>query len=269
MIRKISVAVSLSGLWCAAALAGAGCSSTEPASGTTPGSSAGTGTASGGSNTASSGATGSSGTLNANGGNPSTGGGGGSPIGPTAGSSGAGFAGSGGVPGTGGMTGTAGTTSGGTGGGAAGGSGGAAAGMGCDTPGLVWKTANKTNFTSYPEPGSAECIQYSGCMYEGEFAACNQTETLDWVKAHNIVAVFPDLKTLKLHDLCLKSGTKTIVVTAIDECGDNDCNGCCTQNKGNKDELIDVESFTNDRWGVDDGPIQWADLGPTKGMGCN
>jgi hypothetical protein len=106
-------------------------------------------------------------------------------------------------------------------------------------------------------------------MYEGEFAACNKTESLDWVKTHNIVAVFPDLKTLKLHDLCLKSGSNTIVVTAIDECGDNDCDGCCTQNKGSADELIDVESFTNDRWGVDDGPIQWADLGPTKGEGCN
>jgi hypothetical protein len=182
----------------------------------------------------------------------------------------------GGMPGGAGMTGSAGTSvsSGGSpgagaGGGAGSGSGGATTGTGCDTPGLVWKTANKTNFTSYPEPGSAECIQYSGCMYEGQFAACDQTETLNWVKTHNIVAVFPDLNTLKLHDLCLKSGTKTIVVTAIDECGDNDCNGCCTQNKGNKDELIDVESFTNDKWGVDDGPIQWADLGPTKGAGCN
>ena len=85
----------------------------------------------------------------------------------------------------------------------------------------------------------------------------------------NIVAVFPDLNTLKLHELCLKSGTKTIVVTAIDECGDNDCDGCCTQDKGNKDELIDVESFTDAKWGVPDGAIQWADLGPTKGSGCN
>ena len=82
------------------------------------------------------------------------------------------------------------------------------------------------------------------------------------------MSVFPDLKTLKLHDLCLKSGTKTIVVTAIDECGDNDCDGCCTQNRGNKDELIDVESFTDAKWGVPDGAIQWADLGPTKGSGC-
>ena len=48
---------------------------------------------------------------------------------------------------------------------------------------------------------------------------------------HNIVAVFPDFGTLKLHDLCLKSGTKTIVVTVLDTCGDSDCSGCCTENK--------------------------------------
>jgi hypothetical protein len=139
---------------------------------------------------------------------------------------------------------------------------------GCDAPGLVWKTGSKTNFTSYPDPGSEECIKYSGCMYEGQFAGCNKTEPLSWVMSHNIVAAFPDFTSLKLHDLCLKSGTKTILVTVLDTCGDNDCNGCCTKNKGTADELIDVESFTNARWGVPDGRIQWADLGPTKGMGC-
>ena len=268
MTRTLSVAVSLTGWICvAAALAGLGCSSSEP----TTFAGTGGGTSAGGS---SAGMSATSGGTNSSGGHPSSGAGGGSPIGPTAGSfSGAGYTGSsgaGGNPGGGGMTGNAGTIgAGGGSAGASGGSGGAGTSMGCDTPGLVWKSANKTNFTSYPVPGSAECIQYSGCMYEGQFAACNQTETLDWVKMHNIVAVFPDLKTLKLHDLCLKSGSKTIVVTAIDECGDNDCNGCCTQNKGSADELIDVESFTNDKWGVDDGPIQWADLGPTKGSGCN
>jgi hypothetical protein len=164
--------------------------------------------------------------------------------------------------------------------GAAGGSGGmiGSAGAGgapptstsaCDVPALTWKTGSKTNFTSYPAPGSAECIQYSGCMYEGEFAGCDQTEPLAWVMSHNIVAAFPDFDALKLHDLCLKSSTgKTIVVTVLDTCGDSDCNGCCTQNKGTADELIDVESFTDMRWGVPDGRIQWADLGPTKTSGC-
>lgn len=149
------------------------------------------------------------------------------------------------------------------------GAGGAASAVGCDTPGLIWKSANKTNYTSYPEPGSDECIKYSGCLYEGQFAACNDTKSLAWVQAHNIVSAFPDLATLKLHDLCLKSGNKTIVVTVYDTCGDSDCDGCCTQNKGNKDELIDLESFTDQRFGVSDGAIQWADLGPTQGSACN
>jgi hypothetical protein len=169
-------------------------------------------------------------------------------------------------------TGRAGASSGGASGGVAGanGSAGSAANTdACDQPGLVWKSANKTNYTSYPEPGSEECVKFSGCLYEGLFAACEQKRSLEWVKSHNIVAAFPDLKTLELHDLCLKSGNKRIVVTVYDTCGDSDCDGCCTKNKGNKDELIDIESFTDARWGVPDGPIEWADLGPTKGSGCN
>jgi hypothetical protein len=143
-----------------------------------------------------------------------------------------------------------------------------ATGSGCDTPGLVWKTAAKTEYTSFPDPGSPECIEYSGCDYLGMFAACSNTATEAWVAAHNIVAAFPDFATLKLHDLCLKSGTKTMVVTVIDTCGDSDCSGCCTRNKGNADQLIDIESYTAARFGVPDGRIQWADLGPTKGQAC-
>jgi hypothetical protein len=138
----------------------------------------------------------------------------------------------------------------------------------CDSPSLVWKTGSKTNYTSYPDPGSDECIKYSGCEYEGLFSACDSQKSVQWVQAHNIVSVFPDFNKLKLHDLCLKSGAMTIVVTVIDECADSDCSGCCTQNKGSADQLIDVESFTDARWGIGDGRIQWADLGPTKGSGC-
>ena len=138
----------------------------------------------------------------------------------------------------------------------------------CETPGLVWKTANKTEFTSYPDPGSEECIKYSGCQYEGMFAGCGPTMPLSWVQSHDIVSVFPDFATLKHRDLCLKSGSKTMVVLVIDTCADSDCSGCCTQNKGSANELIDIESFTAARFGVSDGPIQWADLGPTKGDDC-
>ncbi|HEV8551051.1 MAG TPA: hypothetical protein VGQ57_18515, partial [Polyangiaceae bacterium] len=131
------------------------------------------------------------------------------------------------------------------------------------------KTANKTNYTSYPDPNSEECIKYNGCMWAGQFAACDGKKSESWVAAHNIVAAFPDFDALELHDLCLRAGNSRIIVTVLDTCGDSDCDGCCTENKGSADELIDVESYTNDRWGQGDGPIEWADLGPTATAGCD
>lgn len=138
----------------------------------------------------------------------------------------------------------------------------------CDDPALVWRSANKTNYTSYPDPGSDECIKFNGCMWEGQFAGCDGVKSEAWVAAHNIVAAFPDFATLQLHQLCLRKGSKTIVVTVYDTCGDSDCDGCCTQNKGSADQLIDVESYTDARWGVPDGMIEWADLGPASGDAC-
>ena len=107
------------------------------------------------------------------------------------------------------------------------------------------------------------------CTWAGQFAACDGTKAEVWVAAHNIVAAFPDFTALKLHDLCLRKGQNTIVVTLLDTCADSDCSGCCTQNKGSAAELIDIESYTDARWGVPDGAIEWADLGPTTGTGCN
>ena len=139
----------------------------------------------------------------------------------------------------------------------------------CADATLKWKTARKTSYTSYPDPGSEECVKYNGCMWAGQFAACDGKKTEDWVAAHNIVAAFPDFATLELHDLCLRSGSKTLVVTVYDTCADSDCDGCCTENQGTADQLIDIESYTAARWGVGDGAIEWADLGPTKTAGCD
>ncbi len=130
----------------------------------------------------------------------------------------------------------------------------------CDDPGLEWHSANKTNYESYPDPGSEECIEYNGCEWAGQFAYCDGTMDEDWVAAKNIASVFPSTGLVR-HDLCLRSGSHTIVVTAIDTCGDSDCGGCCTENLGSADRLIDLEKYTNQRWGVEDGPIEWADLG--------
>jgi hypothetical protein len=138
----------------------------------------------------------------------------------------------------------------------------------CTAPGLLWKTANKTNYLSYPAPASDECIRYNRCAWAGQFAACDGKKTEVWVAAHAIAAVFPSSLGLSLRDLCLRSGDRTLVVTVYDTCSDSDCSGCCSANRGRADALIDLESYTNTRWGVEDGPIQWADLGPTRGPGC-
>jgi len=138
----------------------------------------------------------------------------------------------------------------------------------CSDASLVWRSANKTTYTSYPDPGSEECIKYNGCMWAGEFAACDGKKAESWVAAHNIVAAFPDFASLELHDLCLRKGNKVLVVTVLDTCGDSDCDGCCTENQGSAEQLIDIESYTNERWNEPDGPIDWADLGPTTGDGC-
>ena len=106
-------------------------------------------------------------------------------------------------------------------------------------------------------------------MWEGQFAACDEKKTEAWVEAHDIVAAFPDFGDLELHDLCLRKGNKTLVVTVLDTCADTDCDGCCTENQGSAEQLIDLESYTNERFGVPDGAIDWADLGPTTGDGCD
>jgi len=142
-------------------------------------------------------------------------------------------------------------------------------GVTCDTPGLVWKSGRKTNYESYPAPDSEECVAYNGCAWAGQFAACDGKKSPAWVASHDIASFFPSFKDRALHDLCIRSGARTMIVTVLDTCADSDCNGCCTQNRGTTDALIDLEKSTNERWGLPDGDIQWADLGPTRTAGCN
>jgi hypothetical protein len=139
----------------------------------------------------------------------------------------------------------------------------------CDAPGLVWKTGRKTNYESYPAPGSEECVAYNGCTWAGQFAACDGKKPEAWVASHDIASMFPDFKSYRLHDLCIRSGARSMIVTVLDTCADADCNGCCTQNRGEADALIDLEKATNARWGLPDGDITWADLGPTRTAACN
>lgn len=145
-----------------------------------------------------------------------------------------------------------------------------APGSECDDPRLVWHSGNKTNYESYPDPGSEECIEFNGCEYVGMFSECENTMPERWVMAHDIAAVFP-LGDLGLHRICVRSGDATIVVTVLDTCADSDCDGCCTENLGDADALVDLEKYTNERFGVEDGEVQWADLGPGDPSfdGCN
>ncbi len=56
-------------------------------------------------------------------------------------------------------------------------------------PDPTWRTANLTNFTSYPEPGSEECEDFNGCSWAGHFAFVDGQQSEDWVMEHNIAAV--------------------------------------------------------------------------------
>jgi hypothetical protein len=172
------------------------------------------------------------------------------------GPSSAGSSATGGAPSTTGGSGNAGSSS--SAGSASGGSG--SGGDRCAAAGLTWKSGKKTNFESYPAPGSEECIEYNGCEWAGQFAFCDDKMPESWVSEHDIVAVFP-ADGLENHDLCIRKGDKTMIVTVLDTCGDSDCDGCCTENKGSADALIDLEKYTNERWGLDDGDVEFADLG--------
>jgi hypothetical protein len=79
--------------------------------------------------------------------------------------------------------------------------------------------------------------------------------------SHNIAAVHSDdadayaLRTLRLRD-----GGSSIEVTVYDMCSDADCDGCCTRNASETGFLIDLESYTAERFGLGDGVVEWACL---------
>lgn len=142
----------------------------------------------------------------------------------------------------------------------------------CRRDDLDWRSGRKTWYESYPDPDSDECHVNNGCTWAGKFAACKEKKPEAWVMEHNIVAAYPDFRDLELHDLCLRHGDSYIVVTVYDTCSNSDCGDCCERNQKQTDQLIDLENYTNLRWGVEpegNAIIEWADLGPTQGSGCN
>jgi hypothetical protein len=128
------------------------------------------------------------------------------------------------------------------------------------TPTGSWKQANLTNFTSYPDPNSDECIKYNGCQWAGQFAFVSGKQTESWVKAHNIIAVHEkDAATYKLKTFHLRQGSHAIDATVYDECADSDCSGCCTANarQNGLNFLIDIEKYTMQRFGSGEGIVDW------------
>jgi hypothetical protein len=137
-----------------------------------------------------------------------------------------------------------------------------------DSSTLTFQWANATNYISYPDPGSDECVIYNGCEWAGYFAAVEGQQSEEWVAAHNIVAMFSAgndnaaFETHALKRLRLRKNGQEIDVRVYDTCGDSDCDGCCTQNatQNGYATLIDLESYTYARFGQGDGPIEWACL---------
>ena len=126
----------------------------------------------------------------------------------------------------------------------------------------VWHQANLTWYTSWPEPGSEECIEYNGCTWAGYFAGVEGQMTEEWVKEHNIIAVHEkDWNKYKLKTFRLRMNGSTIDAVVYDMCSDSDCDGCCTENAGEIGFLIDIEKYTRERFdGNGDGVVEWTCL---------
>ena len=94
----------------------------------------------------------------------------------------------------------------------------------------VWNKANLTWYTSWPDPGSEECIEYNGCTWAGYFAGVDGQQTEEWVSEHNIIAVHEkDWDKYKLKTFRLRQKGRTIDAVVYDMCSDEDCDGCCAK----------------------------------------
>lgn len=143
-----------------------------------------------------------------------------------------------------------------------------------------WNLATATYYSSYPECCSnkaadqTECRDYSGCKYEGKFAAFGDKKMdKKWVENTNIVAFYQSPNSKNRQEWSSKWKNKKIrlrnpktkkVMEAVilDTCDDGDCNGCCSTNANrNGGYLVDLEINTAKRFYdgklVGLGPIEW------------
>ncbi|KAG2442485.1 hypothetical protein HXX76_002571 [Chlamydomonas incerta] len=151
-----------------------------------------------------------------------------------------------------------------SGGGSSGGSGGgSSSGGGCPSG---WSKAVGTAYDSWPKSGTSECIDYEGCKWAGQFvfgpdqsSPCRSpSQWLDGgsgimacrypasqVAAWKIAATYQldaSLLGRKLEVMVQGAPQRTVTVNVKDVCSDDDCDGCCKKNTGNKAwKLIDLE----------------------------
>lgn len=113
-----------------------------------------------------------------------------------------------------------------------------------------WKPAYMTAYTSYPTVGSKECIDFSGCKYEGQFSYLDTNLTKEEVAQQRIVSTYtlPEKDGSKLGCKCIeirdpRNKTKSFVVYALDTCADKDTpdNQCTTNATSGGGTLLDVE----------------------------
>jgi hypothetical protein len=126
----------------------------------------------------------------------------------------------------------------------------------------VWNKANLTWYISWPDPGSEECVVYNGCEWAGYFAGVNGQQTEEWVSQHNIISIHEkDWGKYKLKTFRLRQNGRSIDAVVYDKCADSDCDGCCTQNAGTLGFLIDIESYSCERFSgkkdACDGVVEW------------
>ena len=129
----------------------------------------------------------------------------------------------------------------------------------------IWNKAYLTWYISWPDPGSEECVKYNGCEWAGYFAGIKGQQTEQWVSEHNIISIHEkDWGKYKGKTFRLRQNEKSIDAVVYDMCADSDCDGCCTQNAGNLEFLIDVESYTCERLTGSkegcDGVVEWTCL---------
>jgi hypothetical protein len=106
-----------------------------------------------------------------------------------------------------------------------------------------------------PKAPKDECDDYSGCKYMGDLAAYGH-KSFDWVQSHNIVSFYDDSdpnnknwdnnyakKTIRI-DKTYNGKFYSFNATIADQCGNGDCDNCCSKNSRPSGYLIDMEYYT-------------------------